>query len=146
MQKKISDTDEPSSPSYCLATNKVFCNFCPGYCCYRTKGATLYITAEDINRIARYFDIADGQVRKRFMEGKNTFKTREDGSCLFLSNKRFSKRCTIHLARPKQCRDFPYNSTCPYLERQDLLEIIEPRVMKGLGLDILCIENGESNE
>ncbi len=146
MQTKKLEADEPSSPSYCLATNKVFCNFCPGYCCYRTKGATLYITAEDINRIARYFEITDGQVRKQFMEGKNTFKTREDGSCLFLSDKRFSRRCTIHLARPKQCRDFPYNSPCPYLERLDLLELIEPLVMKSLGLDALGIEGDDAKE
>jgi uncharacterized protein len=128
-------TKEPPTTPYCLATSKVFCNFCPAYCCYRLKGSTLYITSEDINRIARYFKIADGEVRRRFLEGKNTFKTREDGSCLFLSNRRISKRCTIHTARPKQCRDFPFDKPCPYLEREDLLETIEPLIVKGLGLD-----------
>jgi len=83
----------------------VYCNYCPGYCCYRLKGSTLFITAEDINRLARHFGISDGEVRKRYLEGKNTFKTRDDGSCLFLSNARMIKRCSVHTARPRQCRD-----------------------------------------
>jgi len=49
------------SATYSLAKNKVFCNFCPGYCCYRLEGASLYIMAEDINRMARHFNIADGE-------------------------------------------------------------------------------------
>lgn len=113
---------------YCLAGNKTFCAFCPGYCCYRLAGASLYIMAEDINRLARHFNISDGAVRKRYVEGKNTFKTREDGSCIFLSNDRLCKRCSIHEARPKQCRDFPYDKPCPYLENEEFLEIIQKRI------------------
>ena len=117
---------------YSLAGNKTFCNYCPGYCCYRLKGASLYIMAVDINRIARYFDITDGEVRRRFLEGKNTFKTREDGSCIFLANDRMCKRCTIHEARPKQCRDFPYDKPCPYLESDNLLGTIQSRIEESL--------------
>ncbi len=106
----------------------VFCNFCPGYCCYRLKGATLYLDAVDINRIARHFSISDGEVRKRFIEGKNTFVVKDDGSCLFLSDEKLRARCTIHQARPRQCREFPYGEPCPYLEREDLLEQIVPRI------------------
>lgn len=106
----------------------VFCNYCPGYCCYRLKGATLYLDAIDINRIARHFKVSDGEVRKRFIEGKNTFRVRDDGSCIFLSDDKLRARCTIHSARPQQCRDFPYGDPCPYLEREDLLEQIVPRL------------------
>ena len=113
---------------YCLSGNKHYCNFCPGYCCYRLDGATLYLDATDINRIARHFNISDGEVRKRYIEGKNTFKTREDGSCIFLSNTRMHARCTIHPARPLQCRQFPYEEPCPYLERPDLLKAILPKI------------------
>lgn len=120
------------SKEYALAGNKTFCNFCPGYCCYRLKGASLYIMAVDINRIARHFDIADGEVRRRFIEGKNTFKTRKDGSCIFLANDRMCKRCTIHEARPKQCRDFPYDKACPYLDDESLLAEIQPRIENSL--------------
>jgi Fe-S-cluster containining protein len=117
---------------YVLSRNKTFCNYCPGFCCYRLEGASLYIMAEDINRMARYFGITDGEVRRRYLEGKNTFKTRKDGSCIFLANDKMCQRCTIHKARPKQCRDFPYSKPCPYLENEDLLARIQPRIEKSL--------------
>lgn len=109
-----------------------YCGFCPAYCCYKLPGSTLYIDAEDINRIARYFRLTDGEVRKRYIQDKNTFRTRPDGSCIFLTNGVFCKRCSIHTARPRQCMDFPYNSPCPYLHRDDLLEEIHPRVIDSL--------------
>ncbi len=117
-----------------VASKTILCNFCPGYCCYRLKGSTLFITAEDINRIARHLEISDGQVRRNFLENKNTFKVKKDGACIFLADGRISKRCTIHMARPRQCVDFPYNAPCPYLEREDLLGRIEPLIEKSLGL------------
>ena len=109
-----------------------YCNYCPGYCCYRLKGSVLLIDSDDINRLARHFSISDGEVRKRFMENKNTFKVKEDGSCILQSNDRMIKRCSVHTARPKQCRRFPYDDTCPYLEREDLLTAIQPRVERSL--------------
>jgi Fe-S-cluster containining protein len=121
-----------SSAPYILAGNKTFCNYCPGYCCYRLKGATLYLDAIDINRMARHFSLSDGEIRKRYLEDKNTFKTREDGSCIFLSNDRMYGRCSIHPARPKQCREFPYDDPCPYLESDDLLRVIQTKVEKSL--------------
>jgi Fe-S-cluster containining protein len=126
--------------------NRAYCNYCPGLCCYRLPGASLLITAIDINRIARHFCISDGEVRKRYMEGKNTFKVKDDGSCVFLANGRLNRRCTIHLARPQQCREFPYGEPCPYLHRKDLLEVIYPRFEKSFhdpdGLD----DAGENRE
>ncbi len=106
-----------------------YCNYCPGYCCYRLKGSVLLIDADDINRLARHFSISDGEVRNRYLENrKNTFKVKEDGSCIFQSGEKMIKRCTIHQVRPRQCRMFPYDDPCPYLEREDLLTEIQPRV------------------
>jgi len=109
-----------------------YCNFCPGYCCYRLKGSVLLIDAADINRIARHFSISDGEVRKRYMENRYTFKVKDDGSCIFQARDRMIKRCTIHSFRPMQCRRFPYSNTCPYLEREDLLAAIQPKLEKSL--------------
>lgn len=114
-------------------SNPVFCAYCPGFCCYRLPGATLYIDAIDINRIARYLEISDGEVRKRYIEGKNTFRVKNDGSCIFLNDQKSRSRCTIHQARPRQCREFPYGEPCPYLERDDLLEQIVPRIEEKFG-------------
>ena len=102
---------------YVLARGRAYCHFCPGYCCYRLPGATLYLDAADINRLARHFGLSDGEVRHRYLEGRNTFKTRADGSCILLANDRLCKRCTVHLARPRQCCEFPDDKPCPYLER-----------------------------
>ncbi len=115
-----------------LARGRTYCNYCPGYCCYRLEGASLLLDAEDINRLARHFGISDGEVRQRYLEGKNTFKTRADGSCILLANDRFRQRCTVHQARPRQCREFPYRKPCPYLEDANLLEQIQPRIERCL--------------
>lgn len=132
-----------SAPSYSLARNKIFCNYCPGFCCYRLEGSTLYLDATDINRIARHFNISDGEVRKGYIEGKNTFKVRTDGSCIFLDNNKMHGRCSIHTARPRQCREFPYNEPCPYLEREDLLEKIQPKVQQSLSALLQTGTTGE---
>jgi Fe-S-cluster containining protein len=58
---------------------------------------------------------------------------RDDGSCIFLSDRKIRARCTIHQARPRQCREFPYGEPCPYLEREDLLEQIIPRLERTFG-------------
>lgn len=129
----MTNSSTPKKP-YSLSRNKEYCNYCPGYCCYRLAGASLLIMAEDINRMAIHFGISDGEVRKRYIENKNTFKTRQDGSCIFLSNERMCKRCSIHEARPKQCRDFPYDKPCPYLEEPGMLDVIQPRIEDSLGL------------
>ena len=117
---------------YSLARNKQYCNFCPGYCCYRLAGSSLLIDASDIYRLALHFGISDGEVRSRYMEGKNTFKNRADGSCILLSSDRMCKRCTVHQARPLQCQAFPYDKPCPYLENPGLLDLIQPRVEQSL--------------
>lgn len=119
-------------PQFALSRNTLYCNYCPGYCCYRLKGSTLFLDANDINRLARHFDITDGEVRKRYIENRNTFKVKDDGSCIFLSDEKMCKRCTVHTARPLQCQRFPYDEACPYLERDDLLSQIQPRVEKQL--------------
>ena len=117
---------------YVLAGNKAFCNFCPGYCCYRLPGSSLLLTSDDINRIARHFAISDGDVRRQYLENRNTFRTNEDGSCIFLAQGKMCKRCSIHEARPRQCREFPNDNPCPYLENDGLLELIQPRIEKSL--------------
>jgi Fe-S-cluster containining protein len=112
----------------------IYCNYCPGYCCYRLAGSVLLITATDINRLARHFGVADAEIRRRCMENRYTFKVKTDGSCLFLADDRLRRRCTVHEARPDQCRRFPYGRPCPYLEREELLAAITPRIESMLKL------------
>jgi Fe-S-cluster containining protein len=109
-----------------------YCNYCPGYCCYRLDGSVLLIDGLDVNRLARHFSISDGAVRKKYMENRHTFKVNNDGSCIFQARDKMIKRCTIHTVRPTQCRLFPDNGICPYLEREDLLALIQPRIEASL--------------
>ena len=111
----------------------VFCDYCPGFCCYRLPGSILFVTATDINRIGRHFGISDGEVRRKYIEGRNTFKVKADGSCIFLLDGKLNKRCAIHMASPQQCQDFPYDEPCPYLHSKDLLEVISPKVEESYG-------------
>lgn len=94
----------------------------------------LLITATDINRLGRHFGITDGEVRRQYMENRHTFKVKADGSCVFLATDRMIKKCTVHEARPWQCQNFPYDRPCPYLEREDLIAVIQPRLEEGLRL------------
>ena len=122
-------------PFGCLATEKnykTFCNYCPGFCCYRLPGSILFVTGIDINRIARHFGMSDGEVRKKYIEGRNTFKVKKDGSCIFLIDGKIAKRCSIHTASPQQCQDFPYDAPCPYLDSEELLSVIHPKVVASL--------------
>jgi len=66
------------------------------------------------------------------MENRYTFKVKDDGSCIFQARNKMIKRCTVHQACPKQCRSFPYDNICPYLEREDLLAEIQPRIEANL--------------
>lgn len=109
-----------------------YCNYCPGYCCYRLAGSILLITGDDINRLARHLGITDGAFRRLYMENKHTFKVKADGACVFCATDKMIKRCSVHQARPWQCRQFPNARSCPYLEREDLLAAIQPRVEAGL--------------
>ena len=95
-------------------------------------GSSLLIDAADINRMARHFEISDGEVRRRYLEGRNTFKTRADGACVLLADGLACRRCTIHPARPRQCREFPYGKACPYLDSPELLAILQPRIDQSL--------------
>ena len=110
----------------------IYCNYCPGYCCYRLEGSVLTITAFDISRLAHHLGISDNEFMHRYMENRRTFRVREDGSCIFQSQDKMVRRCTVHEARPTQCRKFPYGKPCPYLEREDLLSVIQPRIEAGL--------------
>ena len=140
--KSPEDTNISLKP-YSLAGNRNFCNYCPGYCCYRLEGATLLLDATDINRLARHFKITDGEVRSRFIEGRNTFMVRKDGSCVFLSNEKMRARCTVHTARPQQCREVPYDEPCPYLESAELLDKIQPRIERSLSSGTVLGEGKE---
>lgn len=92
-----------------------FCKGCPAYCCYQEDGAVLLITAEDVNRLARFFGLRDGEVRRQYMANRHSLLVKEDRSCIFLVQGDTRQRCLVYPARPDQCRSFPHGQPCPYL-------------------------------
>jgi Predicted Fe-S-cluster oxidoreductase len=89
------------------------CDFC-GKCCTQKFNSHVYLLSEDVKRVSAenpnsvrpspYFDFCDQN--GCFYVSGYSLKTKddEDGSCLFLEN----KRCLIYENRPLICRIYPY--------------------------------------
>ena len=96
------------------------CDNCPAYCCsYESIG----VSASDIRRLARHFDITISAAKKRFIKkdgetGEPILRHHRDevfGSvCRFLD--RETRRCTVYKARPRVCRQHPGSGRCGYYD------------------------------
>jgi Fe-S-cluster containining protein len=74
-------------------------------CCQR-KGF-VYLTEDDITRAAQYLGVTVGIFEKRYIyRTKNLRRLRipRGGLCRFLA----AEGCSIHAAKPTQCRIFPF--------------------------------------
>jgi hypothetical protein len=74
-------------------------------CC--TQDGHVYLTAEDIRRIAPYVGMNEGQFEKNYvlLDGEHRRLKMEVGErCFFLEE----GGCGIHPVKPLQCRVFPY--------------------------------------
>jgi Fe-S-cluster containining protein len=74
-------------------------------CCSRP--GEVYLTAEDVARIAASLDLTPGQFKKKFcQEGEDGLRltTPRDKNCHFLQE----DGCAIHPVKPVQCRTFPF--------------------------------------
>ncbi len=82
------------------------CTEC-GKCC-TGSGGYVYLSSEDIARLAHYHQLSDEQFCKkytRFVEGTYALLDRPGaGDCIFLKE----NRCSVYGARPTQCRTFPW--------------------------------------
>ena len=96
------------------------CAKCPAYCCTYTD---IEVTAADIERLARHFDVTYAVAEERFTKadpqnGHRQLRHRKDtifeSTCMFLDQK--ARRCTIYQARPGVCRKYPDSTRCGYYE------------------------------
>ena len=74
-------------------------------CC--EKQGFVYLTEQDIERAAEFLGLTKKQFEKRYIyRTRNTrrLRTPREGACVFLSD----SRCSIHPAKPTQCRIFPF--------------------------------------
>jgi Fe-S-cluster containining protein len=96
------------------------CAKCPGYCCSYPE---IEVTARDIERLAKRFDLAYREAEERFTKLHPTEKVRllrhkKDRvfatTCMFFDQK--ARRCTVYESRPGVCRDYPDSKRCGYYE------------------------------
>ena len=76
------------------------CNLCcltPGF---------VFLSFEDTKRLAKHFSLDIGAFMAKYggyEQGRRVLKVNPDESCIFLDE----SGCSVHEAKPKQCRDFP---------------------------------------
>ena len=95
------------------------CARCPGYCCSYPRIAVL---DRDVTRLARHFGLSFEEAERKFTrwyaEDERILKHRSDeiyGSiCRFFDTT--ARRCTVYLARPAVCRQYPNGSKCGYYD------------------------------
>lgn len=94
------------------------CLNCPSYCCTYVR---IEVFPEDIERLAKHFDLSVGEAEARFTKkgidpGEVLLKHQEDPiygtACTFLNLE--TRLCSIHESRPEICRDHPGKPTCAY--------------------------------
>lgn len=83
------------------------CTQC-GNCCTGAPGA-VWITDEDVERIAEYTGESIGEVRlfrTRLLGNRLSLREYANGDCTYFDPQ--SRRCRIYPARPVQCRTWPF--------------------------------------
>ena len=75
--------------------------------CCTTNGGFVFITDEDVSKIARFLKINEDEFLKKFTRkvgNKISLIDKDEKDCIFLKN----KKCSIYPVRPIQCRTFPF--------------------------------------
>ena len=95
------------------------CSKCPGYCC---SYPVIEITARDVERLARHFDLPVDGAERRFTKSDHgharILRRKKDPIygriCRFFDQRR--RNCSIYHARPSICRTFPGPGRCGYYD------------------------------
>ena len=77
-------------------------------CISRGNYGYVYLSKKDLTNIAKYLNIPINLFKKKYCEYSGGYlhlkEIYSNGNCQFLDN----KRCSIYLARPTQCRTWPF--------------------------------------
>ena len=96
---------------YPYAFNANACAECGGRCCTGESG-NIFVSANEISGLALMLEMAEQDFVKCFLEKrgyKYSLKEKRVGDsydCIFYD--RESNGCKVYMARPKQCRTFPF--------------------------------------
>ena len=98
---------------------KYDCLKCPGYCC---SYPVIEVKDRDAARIAKHFGLTLKAAEKKYFKATHGYKRimrrkadKHFGKiCQFFDTE--ARRCTIYLARPSTCREFPGDDNCGYYD------------------------------
>jgi len=83
-----------------------------GRCCSGPAEGTIWVSRREIELIADFLKLSEGQLRQKYMNRRGLRSTIiEDAvtrDCVFLQEVDGRKRCTIYPVRPNQCRGWPF--------------------------------------
>mgnify|MGYP000017521560 FL=1 len=84
-----------------------------GNCCAGPAEGYVWVTQEDIVRIAEYLGISEKEMRRRYVRkvgGRfSLVEQKKTKDCIFLENsKNGRRRCLIYPVRPIQCQTWPF--------------------------------------
>lgn len=117
MQKKRSD-DAPDNPAHIISLEGfdfIFdpgaCRQCSGRCC-RGRSGSIWLTLEDVKRIALFLNISQTDLLCNHLHKKNgrlsinEVTVGTEYHCAFFNGTEMN--CSIYPVRPHQCRQFPF--------------------------------------
>jgi len=96
---------------YPYAFNADACSTCAGRCCTGESGY-IYVTKNEIEKIAELLELEVNEFRVKYLFQKGykfSIKEQKFGDsyeCIFYD--RESNGCKIYMARPSQCKTFPF--------------------------------------
>ena len=96
---------------YPYAFNADACSTCEGRCCTGESGY-IYVTKNEIEKIAELLGLEGNEFRVKYLFQKGykfSIKEQKFGDsyeCIFYD--RESNGCKIYMARPSQCKTFPF--------------------------------------
>jgi uncharacterized protein len=99
-----------------------------GCCCVQHDGyAYVWLIESDIPRLAKHFLLTNQEfIDKYCIEDRGQLRLNPSGTCQFLKG----KRCSVHLARPAQCRSWPFGEMVSE-KRWDAVQKFCPGIGKG---------------
>ncbi len=112
-------TTKPAAKKPRAKKLKYDCLKCPGYCC---SYPVIEVKDRDAARIAKHFGLTLKAAEKKYFKATHGYKRimrrkadKHFGKiCQFFDTD--ARRCTIYLARPSTCREFPGDDNCGYYD------------------------------
>ncbi len=96
---------------FCFGFDPTACDACGGRCCTGDAGH-VWVTEEEISAISEALALDSGVFSKDYLvqiNGRRSLKElRIQGKleCILLDSE--TKRCTVYVVRPEQCRTYPF--------------------------------------